>query len=113
MVKTVDLLDLIKARYNLPSDYALAKKLSVTQSCISLQRKNHRSMAESTLIRVAELLDLPLSYLLICAQIERANDDKLAHVWRTLATQCEAEIKHKKQRNEQDSERREGPRWSL
>ncbi len=35
MYKTTELLDMLKARYNLPSDYAIAKKIGLTRGAIS------------------------------------------------------------------------------
>lgn len=72
-MKTTDFLDAVKAAYNLPSDYALAKKLSVTTSCITNYRANRNFMDDSMALKVAYLLDVEPLQVIACAQIERAN----------------------------------------
>ena len=72
-MKTTDFLDAVKATYSLPSDYALAKKLSVTTSCITNYRIKRNFMDDSMALKIAYLLDVEPLQVIACAQIERAE----------------------------------------
>ena len=107
---SVDLLDWVKARYNLSSDYQLAKKLHLTQSAISIHRIKPHGFTEKTALNIAKLLDLPPAYVLAMTHAERAKDAELAKIWNTLAERLEREIRLTKQRASNASERRAASR---
>lgn len=76
----------IKIRYNITSDYALAKLLGITRSTMSLHKTgNVKSFGEDTGFRIAELLDLDAGYVLSCLAAERSKDAKVKKVWERLA----------------------------
>jgi len=86
MFKTVDLLDRLKAAYNLPSDYATAKKIGVTRQAISNYRTNGTTLDDSVAVEVAELLELEPFKVLAYMNLERAqraNNKKLIHLWQS------------------------------
>lgn len=88
MFKTTELLDMLKATYNLPSDYAVAKKIGLTRSNISSLRHEKSFFNDSNAINIAELLDLdPLKVLASC-QYERAQKQgakELENFWKSIA----------------------------
>lgn len=86
-MKTTDFMDALKAAYSLPSDYALAKKLSVTTSCITNYRLKRSFMDDSMALKIAYLLDLEPLQVIACAQIERterAGAFELAEFWKEV-----------------------------
>jgi plasmid maintenance system antidote protein VapI len=58
MNTSIELVNNIKARYNLPSDYAVAKKLGVTPSSIQHITKSRRQFGDSTAFHAAKLLEM-------------------------------------------------------
>lgn len=88
MFKTIELLDKLKAAYHLPSDYATAKKLGITQSAVSKYRNKRSTLDDSVAIEVAELLELEPLQVVASMNFERAerqHDEKLMSFWRKLA----------------------------
>ena len=76
----------IVARYNLTSDYQLAKLLGVKPSTISAHRTGDaKTFGEEIGYRIAELLDLPAEYVLSCLAAERSKDVKIKKVWARIA----------------------------
>jgi len=85
MYKTTELLDLIKAEYKLPSDYALAKKLGLTRSSVSTLRNGKNFPSTDTAYKMAQLLYLnPLKVVCSC-ELERAEyfqDENMINLWK-------------------------------
>lgn len=76
----------IKARYNIESDYALAKTLHLRSSTMSAHKSGRaKTFGEDTGYRIAELLDLPAEYVLSCLAAERSKDIKVKKVWQRIA----------------------------
>lgn len=84
-MNTNEILDAIKARYNLPSDYAVHKLLGVTHQQIGNYRKGKSLMGDDAALKAAELLDLEPDYLFACLHAERAGDSEVSKVWSSLA----------------------------
>ncbi|WP_080492206.1 helix-turn-helix domain-containing protein [Burkholderia ubonensis] len=81
MKTTVQYLDALKKRLDLPSDYAAAKVLGVTRQAVSKYRNGQSVFDEATAIRAAELLDLdPLEVISAC-KAESAPDARVRRVW--------------------------------
>ncbi|WP_080497635.1 helix-turn-helix domain-containing protein [Burkholderia ubonensis] len=81
MKTTVQYLDALKKRLDLPSDYAAAKVLGVTRQAVSKYRNGQSVFDEATAIRAAELLDLdPLEVIAAC-KAESAPDARVRRVW--------------------------------
>ena len=81
MKTTVQYLDALKARLDLPSDYAAAKVLGVTRQAVSKYRNGLSVFDENTAIRAAELLSLdPLEVIAAC-KAESAPDSHIRRVW--------------------------------
>lgn len=79
-----DLLDRIKHRYLLPSDYALAKKLGVTCQAISHYRRDKRKLGDDALIQAAKLLEMRPEQLFIWREVERAKRADVRAIWRRV-----------------------------
>lgn len=84
-MKTVDFLDAIKERYQLPSDYAAAALLGVSRARISTYRTDKAAMGEEIAPKVAELLGLDAGYVLACLQAERSRDPATKKLWEGAA----------------------------
>ena len=87
-MRTVDFLDLLKKKLELPSDYALAKRLEVDHTCISNYRGGKSAFDSNIALRAAELLGMPAGYVLACIEEERAERTKRPQVkaaWRKVA----------------------------
>lgn len=85
MDTTESLLDQLKIKLNLRSDYALAKHLNVT-GVTMLRWREGKGMSDVNALRVADLLKLPRAYVLACmhAQGAEKNTDT-SGVWRQIA----------------------------
>ena len=81
MKTTVQYLDALKKRLDLPSDYAAAKVLGVTRAAVSAYRNGNSVFNETVAIRAAELLGLdPLEVIAAC-KAESAPDAHVRRVW--------------------------------
>src|SRR5258708_39428796 len=90
-----DLLDEIKRKHGLRSDYALAKHLGVRVQLISNYRNRRSFPDEDMACRLADELGLPRGYVLACMAAERAQraeKDALADTWRDLAKKMGATV---------------------
>lgn len=84
MLKTIELIERLKAAYGLPSDYAAAKKLGITCQAISKYRNKGTSLDDKVAVEIAELLDLNPLMVVASMHVERAerqNDKALISFW--------------------------------
>ncbi|MEX4004887.1 hypothetical protein AB4Y38_39210 [Paraburkholderia sp. EG285A] len=81
MKTTVEYLDAVKSRLNLPSDYAAAKALNVTRAAVSKYRLGHASFDDTTSLRVAEILEIQPFEVIAAANVERARDEETRSLW--------------------------------
>ncbi len=58
MTYTVELMEMVKARFAIESDYKLAQKLGISRSRVSLWRNEHNGMDWDVAFQIADLLDL-------------------------------------------------------
>ncbi|WP_186082820.1 DUF3693 domain-containing protein [Burkholderia gladioli] len=84
MKTTVEYLDEVKARHDLPSDYAASKALGVTPSAISKYRLGRAYFDDLTALRVAELLDINPLEVIAAANADRARDTDTRKVWENV-----------------------------
>lgn len=89
-MRTVEYLDALKARYALPSDYALAPLLGITRSRMSRYRGGKDFLGDSTAIRVAELLEMSPQKVLADMYAERTKDPAVRRVWQQIARASQA-----------------------
>lgn len=88
MYKTTELLDMLKAAYDLPSDYAVAKKIGYSRQGISNLRNKRSFLNDSDAMNVAELLELdPLIVIASChaEREERQGNGQLVNFWQAIA----------------------------
>lgn len=86
MQTTNQLLDELKARYGLPSDYALGKFLGHKgQSRISHYRSGRSQFDDEEAAKVAGLLDKSPAYVIACAHAERTKSAEQRRIWETIA----------------------------
>lgn len=70
MIRTVDLLDLLKE--HLGSDYKTAKALNIPQSRISEIRHKGGVLTDAQGLQAAELLDMPQEFVILSLAAERS-----------------------------------------
>lgn len=91
---TVDsLLDAVKARHGITSDYKLAQFLKMTQNSISNYRHGRSRPDDKTLTRLAELGNIDPSAIDVLAaqlQAERATNGDAKLLWQRIAHRLEA-----------------------
>ncbi|WP_311568407.1 helix-turn-helix domain-containing protein [Photobacterium arenosum] len=58
MTYTIELLNMVKAKYSLETDYQVAKKLGVTSSRVSNWMRERNAMDWDVAFKVADLLDM-------------------------------------------------------
>lgn len=75
------LLDAVKARHNLRSDYALAKFLGVTKSTASNWAAGVTSPDDMVALRIADELELDQAYTLALVHANRHKYGNAVHVW--------------------------------
>lgn len=82
---TNELLDQVKARHGLPSDYALAKLLGWTPQAVSNYRNRGRSLGDLSAIQVAGALEVDPGYVLAVVSAERAQTEEARRAWERAA----------------------------
>lgn len=85
MKTTIELLDAVKARHGLTSDYQLAKMMGFNTSRVSHYRGGRRLLSDETAIQIAELLNRPAGEVLALVQAERATSDVVKKAWSKAA----------------------------
>lgn len=85
MKTTIEFLDALKTRYDLPSDYALAKFLGVTKASISYYRNRKSFFDDSVAEHVAKLLKIDTGYVIACVHSERARKESEKAIWQRIA----------------------------
>ena len=81
MKTTIEWLDAVKARLDLPSDYAAAKVLGVTRQSTSGWRNGRQTFDDEVCLRVAEILEVDPFEVLANIKIERIKDEERRAVW--------------------------------
>lgn len=82
---TIEFLNAIKKKYDITSNYGLARKLDQTDTDIARWMKGKNTLGDEAALKVAELLDLDPAYVLACAHAERAKNDPEKAVWQRMA----------------------------
>ena len=85
MKGTVELLDEVKRRHGLTSDYQLHQRLGVTRAQISKYRTGRDYLSEETAVKVADMLQLERGVVLAWIAGERAKMPSARDAWRVLA----------------------------
>lgn len=85
MRTTVQLLNAVKARHQVTSDYRLAQLLGCNSSAIYGYRAGRSRLDETMCMRVAELLNEPAGAILAEVAAERAKRPEVKKAWETAA----------------------------
>jgi transcriptional regulator with XRE-family HTH domain len=84
MKTTVEYLDALRERLDLPSDYAASKVLGVTRAAASKWRQGRTTFDDLTACKVADILGIePLEVIAAC-NFERASDERSREVWSSI-----------------------------
>lgn len=78
-----ELLDKVKKDYNIASDYALAKRLGISQE--GLRKIRDRGLSDERALQVATLLDLNPGEIMASVRAERAKSPEVKAAWRRIA----------------------------
>lgn len=81
MTEVNALLDRLKQQQALPSEYALAKLLHVTQENVRIWRSGRSAPDTAILVRIAELLNQEPLPLMATVEIEREQHKKKPRPW--------------------------------
>ncbi len=97
-MQTVDgLIDAVKSRHGLSSDYKLAKFLKMTPNTIANYRHGRSRPDDKTLARLADLGNIdPMEIDLLAAQLqaERATNDDAKLLWQRIAMRLQTGFSH-------------------
>lgn len=80
-MKSLDYLDQVKKKLDLPSDYALAKVLGITSTAVGALRASKSAMGIETALKVGEILDVDGHEIYAAGQIERARSPEIRQFW--------------------------------
>lgn len=83
-MNTLELLDAVKTRRGITSDYALAKALGVTQTAVSSYRTGNSKISDDVALTVAEILGMHPLAVIAVANAERAKTEKQKARWAGL-----------------------------
>ncbi len=85
MKTSLQMLDAMKIRIGVQSDYALAKHLGFTKSFISAVRAAKSGFGDENGLIVAEVLNEPPEYILALLHAERSKGNLSQKVWESIA----------------------------
>lgn len=90
MHDTDTLLEVIKVRHAIQSDYRLAKVLGIPANRISNYRSGRSRPDDVTAKLIADKAGLDVGYVLACLHAERAQSTEARSIWEALATRLQA-----------------------
>lgn len=80
------LLELLRAKLGGVTDYRLAKVMGMYPQSISAILTKGGTLSDENAVKLAEELELPPSYVLICMHLQRAKDESTRAVWQDVAS---------------------------
>jgi transcriptional regulator with XRE-family HTH domain len=83
-MNTIEMLEAVKAKRGISSDYALAKALGITQQAMSSYRSGNSIMNDDVCLSVAAALNLQPIFVIAQANAERAKTPELRARWMGL-----------------------------
>lgn len=89
-MKTVQLLDAVRAKHKLPSDYAAAGLLGLTRAQISRYRNGKDFFGDEVALRVAALLEADPAVIVADMHAERARDEQGRALWLGISERLRA-----------------------
>lgn len=94
MKTTVEYLDMIKRKLDLPSDYALANALGITRESVSQLRNGKTSMGIETALKAGEFLQIDGHAIYADSQIERAKKPEIREFWVSISEKFSSSFNH-------------------
>lgn len=85
MKTTADFLNDIKNKYELPSNYALAKLMKQTETSVSRWIHGKTTLSDENSIQVAELLHVEPAFVIACVHAERSKESAVRMIWEKMA----------------------------
>lgn len=83
-MKTVEeLLDQVKAKAGITSDYALAKLLDISSARVCDYYKGRRFPDQYTSMKISAELDKPLAEVIAAVEIQAEKDEKRREAWKS------------------------------
>lgn len=83
-MNTIELLEAVKNRRGIVSDYALAKVLGVSQPTVASYRSGNSRISDDVALTVAEILQLHPLQVIAAANAERAKTPEQKARWTSL-----------------------------
>lgn len=84
------LLDEVKRRHGLPSDYKLGIVLGLSKNAVGQYRKGVSRPDDNVACRIAELLEMDAAYVVACMHAERSKEPELKTLWLSMAKRLSA-----------------------
>lgn len=82
---TIEFLDAMREKLGGVSDYRTAAKLGISKGAVSSWRQGKTKIGEQHATRVAKILELDPTYVLMCVNAERAKDANTSRLYQALA----------------------------
>lgn len=79
-----ELIDLVKEKSGIPSDYALASKLGITRQLVSGIRNGRNGIPEPIALKMAQFAKINPALMLAMCQQAKAKTPEARTVWRDL-----------------------------
>lgn len=89
-----ELLDAVKVRHGISSDYKLARFLGLTDGAIRNYRHLRSMPDELACVKIAQALDMDGDVLAAQVQAQRARDDETRAFWHRIASRLQAGAVH-------------------
>ena len=83
-MNTIELLEAVKLRRGITSDYALAKILGVSQPAVSSYRAGNSKISDDVALTVAEILEIHPLQVIAAANAERAKTPEQKARWASV-----------------------------
>lgn len=93
MKTTAEYLDAVRATLDLPSDYAISKKLGLTRESVSGFRNGRTPFGIETAMKVGDILGIDGHAVYAHGQIERAKNAQVGEFWREISEKFSASFK--------------------
>lgn len=84
-MKTQEMLDAVKSRAGISSDYAAAQLLGVTRAQMSRYRNGKDYPGDDQAMKIADLLAIDAGFIVSCIHAERASTDTTRALWEGIA----------------------------
>lgn len=95
-MKTVEYLDTVQRKFNLPSDYAISKQIGITRMAVSHYRAGKGFFSDDVAKKVAEVLGIHPGIVLLDMYAERTRDEETRCIWEEVQQGFQVPLRHAK-----------------